>query len=299
MANYTLSSDTLQVTHLRATDVLVGNKSLIDSEWVGNIVKASVGTGTGDIGALTTSVATNTTNIATNTTDIATLNTTVSGHTTSIATNTTNIATNTSGLSTLNTTVTNLSTTVSGHTASIATNTADIDAVEANVATLQSDVAALSSTPGDIIAVGLRVTSLENDAITQDADITTNTTDIANLINWTDYGSTTLTTTAQTLAQAINEHDAEIGSVAMTTTATNIRAAINEVDADTATNASDISALTARVATLEGLVNDLIARVGGGSTAFALDDLSDVATAGATNGQQLTYNGSGWSAANA
>ena len=66
-----------------------------------------------------------------------------------------------------------------------------------------------------------------------------------------------LTTTATTLADAINEHEANIGSMSLTTTATNITAAINELDAifgDTT--------LTTTSQSTTGAINELDAHLG-------------------------------------
>ena len=61
----------------------------------------------------------------------------------------------------------------------------------------------------------------------------------------------TLNTTATTLADAINEHEADLGTMSLTTTGTNVTAAINELDAKQGGDALDTAS-----STLTGAINE-------------------------------------------
>lgn len=198
-------------------------------------------------------------------------------------------------------------TALTGTTSQVNTNVINIASNTLKLARHDSDIAQLAQSRSDVTAVVARVSSLENNDTIQDASITTSATDIAALKLFTGTG-TTLTTTATALASGINELDAQIGAGTLSTTASTIVAAINELDAEignisTLTNAATTLVGVAndyetRITALEALVSALIARVGGGSTPIALNDLSDVTTGTPVVGQQLTWNGTGWVAAN-
>ena len=79
----------------------------------------------------------------------------------------------------------------------------------------------------------------------------------------------TLNTTATTLADAINEHEADLGTMSLTTTGTNVTAAINELDAkqgnDTLNTASS---------TLTGAINEHESDIGNMSLNTTANDLT-------------------------
>ena len=193
---------------------------------------------------------------------------------------------------------------VTGLTAQVAANDSEIASIKNQLVTINGST---TTTSTDLIAVNARLTTVENVNTTQSSDIATSTTDIADLKAQTGLG-TAITTTATTLAAALNELDAEIGSSILATTATTITAAINEHEDDigdvsslttTATNlAAAVNEMNAAITLMQASINNLISRVGGGTTAFALNDLNDVDVSTAVTGQQLTYNGTGWSAGN-
>lgn len=193
---------------------------------------------------------------------------------------------------------------VTSLTNSVADNDSEIASVKAQLVLVNGST---TTTSNDLVAVNARLSAVENSDTTQSADIATQTTDIADLKSHVGLG-VTLTTTAADLAAAVNELDAEIGAATLSTAATTVKGAINEHEGDlgdvsslttTATNlAAAINELNTAVASMQTSINDLISRVGGGSTAFSLDDLTDVDVSTAVTGQQLTYNGTGWSAGN-
>jgi hypothetical protein len=79
----------------------------------------------------------------------------------------------------------------------------------------------------------------------------------------------TLNTTATTLADAINEHEADLGTMSLTTTGTNITAAINELDAKQGGDALDTAS-----STLTGAINEHESDIGDMSLNTTANDLT-------------------------
>ena len=135
-----------------------------------------------------------------------------------------------------------------------------------------------------------RITAAQSDADSIDIRLVTTETNVATL--QTAVGTATLTTAVATISDAVNELDAEIGDITTLTTTDKsaIVAALNEIK-------DAMDALTVRVTTAETNINDLQARVGTGSTAISIDDLSDVnLSVTPTSGQVLKYTGTNWTA---
>ena len=79
----------------------------------------------------------------------------------------------------------------------------------------------------------------------------------------------TLNTTATTLADAINEHEADLGTMSLTTTGTNVTAAINELDAKQGNDALDTAS-----STLTGAINEHESDIGNMSLNTTANDLT-------------------------
>lgn len=79
----------------------------------------------------------------------------------------------------------------------------------------------------------------------------------------------TLNTTATTLADAINEHEADLGTMSLTTTGTNVTAAINELDAKQGGDALDTAS-----STLTGAINEHESDIGNMSLNTSANDLT-------------------------
>jgi hypothetical protein len=79
----------------------------------------------------------------------------------------------------------------------------------------------------------------------------------------------TLNTTATTLADAINEHEADLGTMSLTTTGTNVTAAINELDAKQGGDALDTAS-----STLTGAINEHESDIGNMSLNTTANDLT-------------------------
>ena len=79
----------------------------------------------------------------------------------------------------------------------------------------------------------------------------------------------TLNTTAITLADAINEHEADLGTMSLTTTGTNVTAAINELDAKQGGDALDTASPT-----LTGAINEHESDIGNMSLNTTANDLT-------------------------
>ena len=78
-----------------------------------------------------------------------------------------------------------------------------------------------------------------------------------------------LNTTATTLADAINEHEADLGTMSLTTTGTNVTAAINELDAKQGNDALDTAS-----STLTGAINEHESDIGNMSLNTTANDLT-------------------------
>ena len=78
-----------------------------------------------------------------------------------------------------------------------------------------------------------------------------------------------LNTTATTLADAINEHEADLGTMSLTTTGTNVTAAINELDAKQGGDALDTASPT-----LTGAINEHESDIGNMSLNTTANDLT-------------------------
>ena len=79
----------------------------------------------------------------------------------------------------------------------------------------------------------------------------------------------TLNTTATTLADAINEHEADLGTMSLTTTGTNVTAAINELDAKQGNDTLDTAS-----STLTGAINEHESDIGNMSLNTTANDLT-------------------------
>ena len=79
----------------------------------------------------------------------------------------------------------------------------------------------------------------------------------------------TLNTTATTLADAINEHEADLGTMSLTTTGTNVTAAINELDAKQGGDVLDTAS-----STLTGAINEHESDIGNMSLNTTANDLT-------------------------
>ena len=79
----------------------------------------------------------------------------------------------------------------------------------------------------------------------------------------------TLNTTATTLADAINEHEANLGTMSLTTTGTNVTAAINELDAKQGNDTLDTAS-----STLTGAINEHESDIGNMSLNTTANDLT-------------------------
>ena len=79
----------------------------------------------------------------------------------------------------------------------------------------------------------------------------------------------TLNTTATTLADAINEHEADLGTMSLTTTGTNVTAAINELDAKQGGDALDTAS-----STITGAINEHESDIGNMSLNTTANDLT-------------------------
>ena len=79
----------------------------------------------------------------------------------------------------------------------------------------------------------------------------------------------TLNTTATTLADAINEHEANLGTMSLTTTGTNVTAAINELDAKQGGDVLDTAS-----STLTGAINEHESDIGNMSLNTTANDLT-------------------------
>lgn len=86
--------------------------------------------------------------------------------------------------------------------------------------------------------------------VTVDSALSTSSTNpVQNKVITGKVGTTTLTTTATNLSDAVNEIDAEVGDVSqMTTTATDLASAVNELDGDISTINTAISGIPAELA---------------------------------------------------
>ena len=78
-----------------------------------------------------------------------------------------------------------------------------------------------------------------------------------------------LNTTATTLADAINEHEADLGTMSLTTTGTNVTAAINELDAKQGNDTLDTAS-----STLTGAINEHESDIGNMSLNTTANDLT-------------------------
>lgn len=79
----------------------------------------------------------------------------------------------------------------------------------------------------------------------------------------------TLNTTATTLADAINEHEADLGTMSLTTTGTNVTAAINELDAKQGNDTLDTASTT-----ITGAINEHESDIGNMSLNTTANDLT-------------------------
>ena len=79
----------------------------------------------------------------------------------------------------------------------------------------------------------------------------------------------TLNTTATTLADAINEHEADLGTMSLTTTGTNVTAAINELDAKQGNDTLDTAS-----STITGAINEHESDIGDMSLNTTANDLT-------------------------
>lgn len=294
----------IDVNGVYTGEIVVNGKYSIDSDWVlsliGPEIASQIHLDSDQVQAIANTVRLNDLIDSDHISTIAAA--TLASTVTQVATNTTNIAANTTAIVNNDSDILALGARITTNATNIATNVAAIAAHELRIDQHDSDIAALALTPGNITAVEFRVTSLENNDTAQDASITGNATDIAALKTFTGEG-VTLTTAATALSGAVNELDAEIGDInnfvgVGSFAATDVSLAIAELLTNQTALQTAATNLEARVATLETLVNALIARVGGGSTPFALNDLADVTTGTPTTGQQLTWNGTDWTAAN-
>ena len=98
----------------------------------------------------------------------------------------------------------------------------------------------------------------------------TTATNLADAINEheADIGTMSLTTTATDITDAINELDAEIGSATLTTTAQTVAGAINEHEADIGTMSLTTTAsnLTAAVNEVDANADTALSEIGGGTS---------------------------------
>ena len=222
-----------------------------------------------EVSGLTTSVSTNTSDIAelksngggdvsALTTRVSTLETEVSGLTTSVSTNTSDIAelkTNSGDVSALTTRVSNLETEVSTNTTSIASLETDDNTNKNNIALINAELGSLDSTAsdyktvadrltslesnssgGDVSALATRVTTLENDNLTNKNNISQNTSDISSL------------------KIGFNNNTSSINNI-NTETIPNILTDISNVENDVQTNKTSIARIDAELGVMDSTVS--------------------------------------------
>jgi hypothetical protein len=111
--------------------------------------------------------------------------------------------------------------------------------------------------------------------------LTTTSTTLADAVNELDaeIGSATLTTTATTLAAAINEHDTEIGSASLNTSATTLRGAINELHTEVGDAISGDNLTTANIGASLNSLDSAVGNLSNFNTDGTIADRTNVVTA--------------------
>jgi hypothetical protein len=136
-----------------------------------------------------------------------------------------------------------------------------------------------STVSGAIFELEQEIDTL-NTTVEPTQSLTTTANSHADAINELDaeIGSATLTTTAQTLAGAINEHDTEIGAASLNTSATTLRGAINELHTEVGTAISGDNLTTGNIGSSLNLLDSAVGNLDNLNTDGSIANRTNIVT---------------------